>query len=460
MASNRLKVVLPIVVLVAGIAAAAMLAASRKAPPRVERVAPGPLVDTLEVRVADVTMWVVGHGEVVARVAVDVVPQVAGQVIEVHSSLVAGGFFGAGEPLVVVDPRDYELAVERAEAAVARARVNLERELAEAEVARQEWQALNPGEEPPSGLVVREPQVRQAEAELEAARADLDVARLNLERTRVSVPFDGVVVSKSVDVGQYVAPGRAVAQVYGRDTVEVRVPLEDRELAWFEVPTGSSGTGPTAEVSAVFAGARHSWEARVVRMEAKVDPGSRMVHVVVEVPRPYERRGDRPPLLPGTFVDVRIAGKTVADVAAVPRHAVHEGDSVWVAEGSTLRVHQVEIARADRETAYVTGGLAEGERIILTPLDAVTDGMTIRTDDTSSADNQETADARSETVASLDSRLQIPSHTTRRKLEIPPTLRESALNLQSATCNLRSARAGDPASSIQHRASGWEGVGA
>jgi RND family efflux transporter MFP subunit len=378
MVRNRLKFILPLLVLVAGVAAAAILAASRKAPPRVERTSLGPLVDVVAVVVDDVAMAVTGHGEVVAKLAVDVVPQVAGQVVEVHPELVAGGFFAAGEALIVIDPRDYVLAVERAEAAVARAEVSLEREQAEAVVARQEWDALHPGEEPPSGLVVRQPQVRQKEAELEAARADLEVARLNLERTRVRVPFDGVVVSKMVDIGQYVSPGRSVARVYGTDTVEVRVPLENRELAWIDVPSSNGDRGPRAEVSAAFAGQSHTWQGRVVRMEAQVDAGSRMVHVVVEVAEPYVQADDRPPLLPGTFVEVTVFGNTVPDVIQIPRFAVHEGATVWVVEDGLLRVREIEIARSDRETAYVSNGLAEGDRVIVSALDAVTDGMKVR----------------------------------------------------------------------------------
>jgi len=104
---------------------------------------------------ADVPVLVQGHGEVGAKVAVEVVPQVSGKIVRVHASLAAGGFFAAGEPLVVIDPRDYELAVDRARASVAGAHVRLEQELAEAEVARAEWESMSPGQAPPSGLVVR-----------------------------------------------------------------------------------------------------------------------------------------------------------------------------------------------------------------------------------------------------------------------------------------------------------------
>jgi len=378
MSSKTLKLVLPIVVLLAGVAGAMLLASSRKAPPRVERAAPGPLVEVLSAGRTDVPIVVEGHGEVVAKVDVEMVPQVTGRVVTVSPSMVAGGFFKAGQTLFVIETRDYELGVERALAAVARAEVQLEREQAEAEVAREEWEELHPGEAPSSGLVVREPQVRQAQAEVEAANADLSVARLNLERTRVSLPFDGVVVSESVDLGQFVTTGRALATVYGTDQVEVRVPLESRDLAWFDVPRGPASKGPRAEVSAAFAGATYTWEGRITRMEAQLDATSRMAHVVVEVQHPFAASEGRPPLMPNTFVDVRIFGRSLDDVVPLPRHALREGGVVWLFEDGRLRVREVSVARADRERVYVSAGLETGEQVIVSSLDAITDGMVVR----------------------------------------------------------------------------------
>jgi RND family efflux transporter MFP subunit len=395
MSAKTLKLIVPIVVLVAGVAAAALIASARKAPPRVERPPQGPLVDVLAVQMDDIPVVVTGHGEVVPKVAVDVVPQVGGKVISVNPSLVAGGFFTAGETLLVIEPRDYELAVERAEATVARAQVALQQEEAEALVARQEWDELHPNEEPPSGLVVREPQIRQAWAELEAAKADLAVAELNLERTRISVPFDGVVVSESVDVGQFVTVGARLARVYGTRSVEVRVPLDSREIAWFDVPSRQGGSGSEAEVRADFGGSRHSWKGRVKRMEAEVDQNSRMVHVVVEVPRPYDASSDRPALLPGTFVDVTIFGHTLADAVSVPRYAMHEGNRVWVFDNGKMDIREVVVARADRERSLVTSGLSDGELLVVTPLDAVTDGMALRIHNDEGKDDEMPTDAES-----------------------------------------------------------------
>ncbi len=380
MSSKALKLVLPIIVVLAGVAAAAFLASARKAPPRVDRPPLGPLVEVMATEITDVPVVVTGHGEVVARVSVDIVPQVAGQVVKVHPSLVAGGFFSAGEVLVVIDPRDYDLAVERAQAAVARAGVTLEREQAEAEVARAEWYELHPDEEP-TGLVVRDPQIRQAEAELAAAEADLSGAKLSLERTRVTLPFDGVVVSENVDVGQFVGNGSRLATVYGTQVVDVRVPLDSREMAWFTVPSNGRTQGSPAEVSVNFAGGRSVWDGRVTRMEAQVDQASRMVHVVVEVPKPYDTSGGRPALLPGSFVDVKINGRILNEVVSVPRHAIRDGHSVWVFEDGALRIRDVEILRADRQQTLISSGLEKGDLVVISSLDAVTDGMTVRQTD-------------------------------------------------------------------------------
>jgi len=377
MSSKALKFVIPPIVVIAGIAAAAMIASARKAPPRVDRPPLGPLVEVLPTEINDVPVVITGHGEVVARVAVDIVPQVAGQVVEAHPSLVAGGFFDAGEVLVVIDPRDYDLAVERAQAAVARAKVTLEREQAEAEVAREEWYGLHPDEEP-TALVIREPQIRQAEAEYAAAVADLSVAKLALERTGISLPFDGVVVSENVDVGQFVGNGSRLATVYGTDVVEVRVPLDSREMAWFDVPSRRGGTGSSAEVSASFGGTRSVWQGQVTRMEAQVDQISRMVHVVIEVPKPYDTSADHPALLPGSFVDVRISGRTLDEVVSVPRYAVREGGQVWVFADGRLQIRDVTVLRAGRQQTLISSGLAEGDLVIISSLDAVTDGMTVR----------------------------------------------------------------------------------
>ncbi len=392
---------LAIGILFAGVKLFQYLVSMRTPPVRVVREVAAPLVNAQRVRVEDLQMRVKGFGTVQPKVEVGVVPQVAGVVIQCHANFLNGGIIPAGEPIVTIDPRDFKLAVENALSAVATAQVRVDQETAEAAVARQEWNQLHPGMEPNSPLVMREPQIRQARALLQAAQAQLARAQLDLERTSIRLPFNGRIAQKNVDVGQYVSPGQAIATVYSTDMVEIVIPLEDRELAWFDVPLGTAdGTaveagsvvsggvsgvgGSPAEVRIDFAGTTHTWMGKVVRTHGRIDSLSRMVRVVVEVPDPFARVNGRPPLVPGMFVEVSIQGKPAEDIIRIPRYAIHNGRQVWVAQGDLLEIREVDILRFDNRSAYITHGLKDGEIVITSPLDTVTDRMKIRVELTGS----------------------------------------------------------------------------
>jgi RND family efflux transporter MFP subunit len=332
-------------------------------------------------------MAVQGFGTVSPKVQVDIVPQVSGKVVYVNPTFKAGGFIRSGERLLKIDPRDYELAVQQAQAFVAEAQVLRDIEKAEAHVAQQEWQQLNPDKEPDSPLVFRGPQIRQAEAKLQSAEAGLATAKLNLERTELSLPVDVRIVSESVDLGQYVLTGQPVGSAYGIEAVEIELPIEDGDLAWFDVPDNTisaKGDQPSkksiiAEVKADFAGTSHTWIGYVTRTTGQVDKTSRLVSVVIEVPKPYETSDGRPGLLPGTFVDVLIRGNILKDVVVVPRDAVREGNKVWVVEDGRLHIQTLVIARAQKDFAFAVSGIDDGAMIVLSSLDTVTEGMEVRT---------------------------------------------------------------------------------
>ncbi|UCE99740.1 MAG: efflux RND transporter periplasmic adaptor subunit [Planctomycetota bacterium] len=383
----KLQILLVLAILVSAFAIAEMFILTRKAPAKEEKKFVIPLVRVQSIYHQDIQMVVQGYGTVQPKVQAEVVPQVSGKVVAINPDFKDGGFVKAGEALISIDPRDYELSVQRAQADVARAEVELDIERAEAEVSRQEWEQLNPGTEPPSPLIVREPQIRQAQTRLEAAKAALATVELNLERTKVTLPFDGRVVSETVDLGQYVNTGQLIGKVYSVEAVEIEVPLEDRELAWFDVPASPvsinvsdiAKTGSIVEVIAHFAGGTHIWQGRVVRTTGQVDKTSRLVTVVVEVAEPFKGANGRPPLVPGMFVEVLIKGKTLENAIPVPRDAIRQGNKVWVVESGRLHIQQLEIARSDQNFVYTTSGLDDGAVIVLSSLDAATEGIKVRT---------------------------------------------------------------------------------
>ncbi len=379
---KKIKIALPFLVLLVGAALAAAIIAARPKVERREAAAPPPLVRVVEVRKQDLRLDVASQGTVTPRTESNLVAQVGGQIVEVATGFAPGGFFRRGETLVRIDPRDYELAVAQADSRVAQARVRLELEQAEAELARQEWQELGKGD--PSPLAAREPQMAEARAALQAAEATLEQARLNLERTAIRAPFEGRMQEKRVDLGQFVTPGTPVARVYSTADAEVRLPVSKRDLAFLEVELGSvpSAGGPSVRLRAEIAGENRSWEARVVRTDSTFNPRTRMLDLFARVDDPFRRHRSKsgPPLPMGLFVEAEIEGRIAYQVAALPRAALREGDQVLVVDGeSRLRFRPVEVLRAERERVILTSGVEEGEQVCVSPLEAVVDGMRVRT---------------------------------------------------------------------------------
>jgi RND family efflux transporter MFP subunit len=343
---------------------------------------PVPMVRVVAVQVETVSVPIVGQGTVRPLREIQIIPEVSGRVLSVSPALVSGGDFKNGETLLRIDPTDYELAVTLAQARIKDSVSALRLMEEEAAAAQDEWRLLNADKadtlDQPPPLVAKLPQLEAAKAQLAADRADLQKALLNLERTEIKAPFDGRVVDENVGVGQYVSPGQPVATIFSTEVAEIVVPLEDESLYWFHVPGFTPGDGPgaPATVSARIAGRNLTWQGRVDRSEGKMDERTRMINVIVRVEAPY---ATKPPLAAGLFASVEIQGRTIPEAAIVPRAALRENDRVWVVDDTgRLAFRDIEVARLYPDRAILTDGLRAGERVVISPLNAVTDGMAVR----------------------------------------------------------------------------------
>ncbi|MBT4097643.1 MAG: HlyD family efflux transporter periplasmic adaptor subunit [Gemmatimonadetes bacterium] len=410
-----LRATLPIAILIGGGALFFLLSSMRAAPQRVDRVDLGPLVQTLDDKAGTHQVIVWAQGAVRPDREIDLVSQVTGVVQWISPELESGGFFAAGELLARIDPEDYELSLQQVRAEVERNRYLLQLEHGEAEIARLEWDRVHPGVEA-DPLVLRIPQVRAAEATLRASEARQREGELRLERTQIRAPFHGRVRTASVDAGQYVGIGRAIARIYSIEKAEILVPISDEELAWIDVPSPlespasvgtqdpeESETHPPVTITARYAGREHRWQGRVVRTEGELDPRSRMAHLVIEVSDPYRRvaalqspqsatqasgsaaraqesdKHDAAPLMVGLFCDIEIRGRVLQNVIELPRGAIHASDQVWtVTPAGQLRIHNADVVRTSRDKGLVRLSLADGERVIVSQLKGVTHGMQVR----------------------------------------------------------------------------------
>ncbi len=323
---------------------------------------------------------VTSQGTVAPRVAISLQSEVSGRIVEVSDSFVAGGFFQEGDVILRINPRDYELDVIKAEARVAEAAQNLARQRAEAEQAAKEWAELGTGEA--NDLVLRKPQMLEAEARLKSARADLSEAHLSLERTELKAPFTGRVVRKYVDLGQIISTDLKAADIYSTQSLEVRLPLTDAQVALLDLPFTANpdrADMPFVQLQATFAGQERSWTARIVRTEGMIDAKSRVVYAVAGVdPAPMEKTDDYLPLTVGMFVEARIEGRYFDQVVGIPREAVRQNGTVLVV-GIDNRLHfrDVEVLQSTRDTAFVRLDIMEGERVCTSPLDTPTENMEV-----------------------------------------------------------------------------------
>ncbi len=379
-----LQILLPILVLVAALAAAWKLVAAVTPPPRKPPAVLAPLVRTALVQSGPVRIDVQAQGTVEPRGTVDLALQVGGRVVMVADALRAGGFFAADQVLLRIDDADYRLQIAGREADVARAELRLAQEKAEAEAAVAAWRRLE-GDRAADPLVTRAPQLAEAERSLQAARAALERAQLDLERTALRLPFAGRVRSGTVTAGQLVMPGQTLAQVYPTDAVEVRLPVPDRDLQFLDLPqpTGGDGapTGPAVTLRAEFAGQVHEWPATIDRSEGEIDRRTRQLTLVARVRDPFATAPDRqrPPLAVGLFVQARITGRTFDGMVALPREALRADGTVMVLDAENrLRTARIEVLRQEQDRVLVRSGLRDGQRVCLTALDTATDGMMVR----------------------------------------------------------------------------------
>jgi RND family efflux transporter MFP subunit len=315
---------------------------------------------------------------------VELRPRVQGAVIEVSPALERGGIVSEGQVLLNIDPADYELAIRQARSTLAQAQASKTLESGSKEVARREYALLGGtvGDEDPA-LVLREPQMAQATAVVSGARAQLDRAKLDKERTQIVAPFDAVVRTRGVSLGDLVGTTTTIASLVDTSTwwIEVLVPVA--ELRWLEIPSQPGEAASQVRVSDTAAwGPGIFRRGHVVRLAPDLEEQGRLARLLVAVDDPLSlspANAGEPRLLLGAWVEVAIEGRTVDDVVALDRALLRDGGQVWVltAEGA-LEVRDVVLAWAGTDSVLVSDGLASGDRVVSSALPAAVPGMRLR----------------------------------------------------------------------------------
>jgi len=324
------------------------------------------------------------QGTVTPLQETSVVSEVNGRIIEVSPFFIVGGFVSKGDVLLRIDPRNYETNLLRAEASVKSAQSSLAQETGRAKVAEQEWQKSPKGgqrTQAAKDLYLRKPQLDQALSQMLAAQADLNTARDNLERTSIRAPYDALIRTKHSELGQFVAAGTPLVDIFSVEYAQVRLPIPQNKLKYLELPElGTMQNGSPVDLYTEVGGQIKRWSAYMHHTEGVFDARSRVLFSVVRIEDPYGLQYPRAePLRIGTFVNARIEGKELFDIVRLPRYVIRAGNSLWVIDGTGhLRTRAVTLLRAGGDFVYVSAGLNDGELVSLTTLDSSFEGAQVR----------------------------------------------------------------------------------
>lgn len=350
--------------------------AEKKPPQKIQTLV---LVELLKKE--DIQLVIEALGTVIPARQVDITPEVTGTVVTISDNLIPGGVIKQNDILVTLDGRDYHFALTRSESALKKAEMDLQLERGHQSVAKREWLLLkdvsdSSEQEPETALALREPQLAKIEATIAASRADVAKAKLDLDRTRITAPFNAVVISKDIDVGARVSSQVKIAKLVGTDSFWVQLSLERSALNNIILPDtdGNNGSPITLQDASDKNGSERP--AHLLRLLGDLEPNGLMARLLVAVDNPLSQASPYPPLLLGSFVKATLLGKTLPQVFKVPRASLLPGDTVLLAtDTNTLTIRTVTPLWRDKDWVYIRKGLTDGERLIVSPVASSVEGM-------------------------------------------------------------------------------------
>ncbi len=222
-------------------------------------------------------------------------------------------------------------------------------------------------------------------AERAGLQASVNLAELNLGRCSITSPIDGGIQFIDVEVGENLEPGQRVARVVNQSRIQV--PLQ--------LPAGARPDihpGDPVELASTGSHDAH-WTGNVARIAPEDDTSNRTFAVYVELNQANALTGSNPGgsaelLAPGAFVSGTVTAKDASPLMVVPRRSIRTGRITLVIDGLihsrpveeafALQGEVPELDLPDDQWSVLTGGLNEGEQVVLNPARSLRDGKAVR----------------------------------------------------------------------------------
>ncbi|WP_273027743.1 efflux RND transporter periplasmic adaptor subunit [Massilia timonae] len=276
-------------------------------------------------------------------------------------SFTEGSIVKQGQSLFTIDPAPYQAQLAAARADVARAEANLVASRAIAERYKPLVEANAVSKQEFDNAVAAQ---KQGEAEVAAAKAQLRVAQINVGYTNVNAPITGRIGRALVTEGALVSATQSteLALIQQTDTMYLNITQSATELQRLRKQGGGANDVPVTVL--LEDGSVLPQRGKLLFSDVTVDQGTGQVTLRATVANPNNA------LLPGQYVRVRIAQASLPNGILIPQQAVtrggQNGDTVTVIGADNKPVpRQIQIASQQDENWVVTGGLKEGEKVMV-----------------------------------------------------------------------------------------------
>lgn len=374
------RILIPVFILALGFGAWKLLS-HPVAEPKTERHPPQRLeTERLELRRTNFPVVLETQGTVRAHHNTVLTAQVSGTVMKVSPVFEDGAFFDQGDVLLELDPADLKAELIASESRLARAEAALAQEEARAKQARLNWEDIGYKDEP-SPLVLRVPQLKEANAVVTAARADLDQAQRNLDRTKIRAPFAGRVKAREVGLGQAVGGTTPLGEIFATDYAEIRLPLTATQIAYARLPTRENEISVNVILTDALSSNpdAHTWSAKIVRTEGTLDESSRELFAIARIDDPFGLNSGNPELRIGQPVRAAVEGVVLEDVFVLPRSALRGLSRVYLIdrEKSVIVRSEAHPIWSTPEALVCRDGFEEGDWLAISRLPYAPNGAAI-----------------------------------------------------------------------------------
>jgi len=417
------KFLLPVLVVAATVFLAKYLLATgpqAKKKPFVKKLS---VVEPVPLKEQNYSVTIQASGVVKAGIQTSLVAEASGRVISVSENFLEGSYFKKGQTLLTIDSANYDnaLAISKSDVAANQASLvqineeektlrrslqlsqkNLSIGLKELKRTRALWakkliartmldkeqQNYNQLQQKVEDLQGRlngfTSRKSATQAKIKASLTRVAQERLNLSKTVIKAPYSGRVLSKQVDIGQFVNKGTVLGKIYATDFVTVDLPLSLAKYQLLNIPEAFQGqTLKGTFPSVVFKdlSLKNTWNGEIVRTSAALDADTRQIKVIAKINSPFKASSQvTAPIKIGQYINAEIQGKTFNDVFVLPAGVVRQNKEILLLQDGKVHVTAVEVLWSSANESVVRASESiNGEHIITTALSQAVEGMPVIT---------------------------------------------------------------------------------